>query len=336
MNSFEWYQQLSRARNAKIINVYILDKNVNIYYNKFISFNLNKQEEEKHLENYIYYINQIYKKYKKTNEITSINTYFKNIHFYKSWYDRIFSNNKLQILRLLAIQFGFTLSEHTFEAIKIKAGLNKLVKLNNELLIDLGHKILNNEEIDEQYKCYEDNIREQIKNRQKYIGNNDPIDILVDEKKFNVFMKKKILNLNREEFDKKIIKIIDQDLQIVMKGELFYNQIENLFWIEKELKINRFEVDKIDKNINIEEFKKTLEKNLNKMYYLYLDRYGRSKKYIDEQNKKIINKLNSYNKIQKYYVGCVNNICEKTFKVSFTKINGGSEKLYNFTLLELK
>jgi len=142
MNCFEWYQQLSRARNCQIVNVYILDKNVNEYYNKFVSFNLNKQEEEKHLENYIYYTNEIYKKYKKTNELTSINKYFKNIHFFKSWYDRLFTNNKLQILKLLGIEFGFTLSEHFFDVIKVKAGLNKLVKLNNDMLIELGMKIL--------------------------------------------------------------------------------------------------------------------------------------------------------------------------------------------------
>lgn len=333
MNSFEWYQQLSRARNCLTVNVYILDKNVNEYCNKFVSFKLNKQEEESHLENYTYYTNQIYKKYKKTNEITSINEYFKNIHFYKSWYDRIFSNNKLQILRLLANEYGFKLSEHKFTALKINAGLNKLVKVDNEMIKELGMKILQNEKIDKKYINYEDNIREQIKNRLKYIGKNDPVDIVVDENKFDLFMKRKILNLNREQFDKKILKINDQDLQIVMKDNLIYNQIENLFWLESELKINRFEVDSIDKNINIEEFKKTLEKNLEKMYYLYLDRYGRSKKYINEQNKKIINKLNSHNKIQKYYVSCVNNICEKVFKISVKSVDKGKLRIYSFTLV---
>ena len=53
-----------------------------------------------------------------------------------------------------------------------------------------------------------------------------------------------------------------------MKDELIYNQIENLFWLEEELKINRFEVDKIDKNTDVDKFKKLLEQNLNKMYYL--------------------------------------------------------------------
>ena len=332
MNSFEWYQQLSRARNCKIVNVYILDKNVNDYYNRYVSFELNKKEEARHLEHYTYYTNEIYKKYKKTNEVTSVNTYFKNIHYYKSWYDRIFSSNKLQILRLLAIQFGFTITEHEFEAIKVKPGLNKLVKLNNDMLAELGMKILNNEKIDEKYKNYEENVREQIKNRQKYLGKNDPIDILVDENKFDLFMKRKLLNLNREQFDKKILKLNDQDLQIVMKDDLIYNQIENLFWLEKQLNINRYEVDKIDKNIDVETFKKILEKNLDKMYYLYMDRYGRGRKYIDVQNKKILEKMISHNNIQKYYVNCVNNICDKVFKTGFTFKNDGKYKLYTFVI----
>ena len=44
------------------------------------------------------------------------------------------------------------------------------------------------------------------------------------------------------------------------------------------------------------------------------------KKFINEKIIKIINKLDSYNKLQKYYVNCVNNICDKTFKISFKKI----------------
>lgn len=200
------------------------------------------------------------------------------------------------------------------------------------MLIELGMKILNKEEIDDKYKNYEDNIREQIKNRQKYIGKTDSIDILVDEDKFNLFMKRKILNLDREHFDKKILKINNQDLQIVMKDDLILNQIENLFWLEKQLNIERFDVNNIDKNINIEKFKKILSVNMNKIYYLYLDRYGRSKKYINEQNKKIIEKMNSYNKIQKYYVNCVNNICDKVFKISFKFKNDEKYKLYTFAL----
>ena len=94
----------------------------------------------------------------------------------------------------------------------------------------------------------------------------------------------------------------------------------------------RFDVNNIDKNINIEKFKKILSVNMNKIYYLYLDRYGRSKKYINEQNKKIIEKMNSYNKIQKYYVNCVNNICDKVFKISFKFKNDEKYKLYTFAL----
>mgnify|MGYP003350439817 CR=1 FL=1 len=117
-------------------------------------------------------------------------------------------------------------------------------------MIELGKKILNKEKIEDKYKNYEENIREQIKNRQKYIGKDGDIETIVDERKFDLYMKRKLLNLNREKFDKKILKINDNDFQIVMKDELIYNQIENLFWLEEELKINRFEVDKIDKNID--------------------------------------------------------------------------------------
>ena len=66
-------------------------------------------------------LNIMDEKYKISNEISSLdnNFYFRNIHFYKSWYDKIFSNNKLHILKLLANQAGFTVNEYSFESIKI-------------------------------------------------------------------------------------------------------------------------------------------------------------------------------------------------------------------------
>lgn len=335
MSAFEMYQQLSRARYCKTVNTYIINSNVDNYYNKYVSFNKNKLEEETNIKNYIYYTDKLYKKHNKTKEITSINEYYKEIHFYKSWYDRIFSNNKLQILKLLAEQFGFTVSETKFTAVKVKSELNKLLKDNKNLLIELSKKIIKNEKIESKYDEYIDNIKEQINNRKKYISDKNPLylELLADDKKFDNYIKRKLLNCDKDKFEKKIININDKDEVFVLKDNLIYNQIDSLFWLEEQLKINRFEVDKINKNIKIEDFIKIMKGNISKLIYLFRDYNNRGDKYIIEQLKKIFEKINSYNKIQKFYVKCVNNICENTFKVKTTRTNSGYDTNYVFLLL---
>ena len=63
-----------------------------------------------------------------------------------------------------------------------------------------------------------------------------------------------------------------------------------------------------------------------------MDRYGRGRKYIDGQNKKILEKMISYNKIQKYYVNCINNICDKTFKSEVNYVDGEKIRINNYKL----
>ena len=336
MSAFEMYQQVSRSRDCKIVNVYILNSNVESRYNKYISFEKNKLEEEASIKNYIYYTDKIYKKHSRNKEITSINEYYKDIHFYKSWYDRIFSNNKLQILKLLATQFGFTITETKFTAVKVKAGLNKLLKENKNLLIELSKKIIKNETIDSKYNEYIDNIKEQINNRKKYISDKNPnyLELIADDKKFDDYIKRKLLDSSKEKFEKKLININNTDEIFVLKDHLINNQIESLFWLEEQLKINRYEVDKIDPNIKVDDFVKLMKNNINILVYLFRDYSNRGDKYIKEQIKKIFEKMNSYNKIQKFYVKCVNNICDNTFKIKTIRTNSGYNINYNFNLLE--
>jgi len=331
MSSFEWYQQLSRARFCNKVNIYILDSSVTKFYNSYISFDKNKSEETKHIDNYIYYTKKLYEKYNVVNEITSIdNNYFKNIHFYKSWYDCIFSNNKLEILKLLAIQFGYNVSEISFDSFKIKSDLDNKVKLNYQLIKDISLKIINNEPIHDLYKYFVPNITEQINNRKKYINKNDNdyMNILSDENKFNSYLKKKMLDLSKEDFDKKIIKINNQDINEIIKDNLIFNQINSIFWLETQLDIVRYDVNSININISIESIKNILNNNIDKLFYIFND--GRSKKYILNRINNIINKINSYNKLQKFYVDIINGISDDIFTISLKKYYNGNLIIYTF------
>lgn len=210
-----------------------------------------------------------------------------------------------------------------------------MLKENKNLLIELSKKIIKNETIDSKYNEYIDNIKEQINNRKKYISDKNPnyLELIADDKKFDDYIKRKLSDSSKEKFEKKLININNTDEIFVLKDLLIYNQIETLFWLEEQLKINRYGVDEIDPNIKVDDFVKLMKNNINILVYLFRDYSNRGDKYIKEQIKKIFEKMNSYNKIQKFYVKCVNNICDNTFKISFTFKNDNKYKLYQYKLI---
>lgn len=331
MSSFEWYQQLSRARFCKAVNIYILDPNTEKYYNSFTSFDKNKSDENIHINNYIYYKKSLYEKYNLISEITSIDTYFRNIHYYKSWYDCIFSNNKLQILKLLATQIGYNIFETDFDSIIIKSDLDNRVKLNYKLQTEISYKIITNHDIDEQYKYYIPNLKEQIKHREKYINNDNPkyYELLSDETLFNLYLKKKLLDLSKDKFEKKNMKINDQDFPEIMKDNIIFNQIKTLFWLEEQLKIQRYCVNDIDKSINIDNIKKLLLDNIDKIIIFYV--YNQSKNKTIKRITNIINKIYNYNKLQRFYADLINTVSNDIIKINIKKYNyRENEYLFNF------
>jgi hypothetical protein len=315
MTSFEWFQQLSRARFAKSINTFILDNNVHKFYNSYISFEKNKRDENTFINNYIYYTDKLYEKYKISNEISSADNYFKNIHFYKSWYDKIFSNNKLHILKLLATQAGYIINESNFESIKINKIANNVLENIEELIVDLSIKIIKGDTIEDKYKHYIESITEQIKNRKKYVKADEEnyIEIISNDKKFINYINKKILYLPKDKFDKKVISINNKDVAEIIKDNRIINQINSLFWIEEKLKIERFKIYDIDTKININEIKKTFIDNIDKFICIYKD--NRTIKFVKNRINKIIKKIICVNHLQKFYADILNFIVDNTVKI---------------------
>ena len=197
--------------------------------------------------------------------------------------------------------------ETDFDSIKIKSDLDNKVKLNYKLQVDISYKIITNQDIDEQYKYYIPNLKEQIKYREKYIKNDNPkyYELLSDESLFNLYLKKKLLDLSKDKFEEKNIKINDQDFPEIMKDNIIFNQIKTLFWLEEQLKIKRYCVNDIDKNINIDNIKKLLLDNIDKIIIFYVYNQSKNKTIIRITN--IINKIINYNKLQKFYADLKNN-----------------------------
>jgi len=180
-------------------------------------------------------------------------------------------------------------------------------------------KILNNEYIEDQYKYYIENLTEQIKNKKKYVNQNEPnyFEIICDDFKFKNFIIKKLLDLSKDNFEKKIISIDYKDIQEIMKDNKIINQINALFWIEQQLNINRYEFYNINSKINIDNIKKIFINNIDKYFCIFND--GRTVKYITTKINNIIFKINTINKLQKFYADIINIICYDTIKINSIK-----------------
>ena len=142
-------------------------------------------------------------------------------------------------------------------------------------------------------------------------------------------MKKKLLDLSKDKFEKKNIKVNDQDFPEIMKDNIIFNQIKTLFWLEEQLKIQRYCVNDIDKNINIDNIKKLLLDNIDKIVIFYV--YNQSKNKTIKRITNIINKIYNYNKLQKFYADLINTISNDIIKINIKKYNyRENEYLFNF------
>ena len=102
-----------------------------------------------------------------------------------------------------------------------------------------------------------------------------------------------------------------------MKDNITFNQINTLFWLEEQLKIQRYCVNDIDKSINIDNIKKLLLDNIDKIIIFYV--YNQSKNKTIKRITNIINKIYNHNKLQKFYADLINTICNDVIKIKFIR-----------------
>ena len=322
-------QQIGRSRNTDAIKLLCLDPKALYYTNSYISYEQNKQIQQKFININSNLHQELCKKYSVINEMGvvnmdwngtntfNLNSIMTEIHFIKTWYDSLFYNNKIDILKLIAEKsYGYKINtiewipDHKYydfgkKYIGIKGTFEvcKLIYQGNEHLVEHNFKF-----------CI-DNLKEQINMRLKYLHNIDDIklyeDLVCNENKFKQFICKKYFILSKEQFDKKIIEIKNNELETINPDELF-NKINTCFWFENILKIKRFDVNNINLD-NLDNIKNIFIKEINKFYFIFENTMKKSENI--KSIKKNINEICNLNLLQKFIAECYNYICDDSIKI---------------------
>ena len=327
-------QQIGRPRNTDKLQLLCLDPKALYYSNTFISFDENKQRQQKFIQTRNNLHKELCKKYSVIDEMGivdldwdgntkfNLNSVMTEIHYIKTWYDSLFYNNKIDILKLIAEKsYGYKINTHEwipddkyynfgkkFVGVKDIINVSKLIYQGNEKLID------------SKYVHCIDNLKEQIKQRQKYLHNIEDVELFEElacnEDKFKQYLCKKYLVLDKTQFDKKVIELKNKDLEIIKPDELI-DKINTCFWFEEILNIKRFNVNDI-KNIDIENIKKIFLKDYKKFIPIFAN--AESVKKTTDKIKNKINSIDKINLLQKFIADCYNMICNETIKIKHKNI----------------
>ena len=321
LSAFHWYQQLSRSRHHKQINVYILNAYAKKYKQTFKTFNKCKAEEDKLIDHYMVFMKELRKNYGTLDDLVNNKSpIFREIHYYQKWYECAFNGNKCATLKLIAEEAGYIVTENEIGCDKIVTQLNNAVKEHNEIINEISHKIINNEEIDAIHKPYVKNLTEKIENKKRYVNKKYPDynNIICNDELFKGHMNKKLLDMPKDVYMKELIKITNNDYAEVSKDDTLHKKISILFWLEEQLHIKRYEIDKL-KDCNWQQIVNQLKNNKDKLIAFY-NETGRSKKYANERLNNILNKIDSSNKIQKWLADVYNSIAIETIKYTQQKV----------------
>jgi hypothetical protein len=120
ISSLEMIQQLGRSRNVKEVSVIFTEIDYDKRKNYHIDFEYNKEKEDKSLNYYVDEIGgingktacRLSSKLTKDGIIVNKESPFTNLHYYKSWFDRLFSRNKAQLFEKICKECGYKIEKH--------------------------------------------------------------------------------------------------------------------------------------------------------------------------------------------------------------------------------
>ncbi len=335
------------------VNILVLDPSTQFCYNKYISFEENKKIQDKLINGYVSYHDELCKKYEVINllgcttlELNGLvnfrqDSFMTLIHYLKTWYDQLFYRNKIDIIKLIAKDYGYKINYICWDPeVKVGNCLKDALKLKKEEIIMISKKICLNKinEIDNKYKYYIENLKEQIKIREKYLTNVEDIDLYLDlasdKDKFVNWLNKKFLNLSKENFDKKVVDINNNDFAEMTKDNDIINKIKACFWLEDLLKFKRFKIEDIVCD-DIDNIKEILNENIELLYSFFKtnESKGKTIKSIKHKIESILN----VNYLQKFIAECYNCIVNELFNIEYNrkKINGKVVNSYIFKFYHL-
>lgn len=334
IDAFCMEQQIGRPRNTDKLQLLCLDPKALFYSNTYISFEENKLRQQKFIQTRTNLHHELCKKYSVIDEMGivdldwegktkfNLNSIMTEIHYIKTWYDSLFYNNKIEILKLIADKsYGYKINTHEwtpddkyYDFGKKFIGTKDIVNVSK--LIFQG----NEKSIDVKYTHCIDNMKEQITQRQKYLRNIEDVvlyeELSCDDNKFKQYLCKKYLVLSKSDFDKKVIELKNNDLEIIKPDELI-DKINTCFWFEQILNIKRFNINDI-KVVNIENIKNIFIKDYKKFITIFAN--AESAKKTTDKIKNKINSIDKNNLLQKFIADCYNQICCDIIKVECKKI----------------
>jgi hypothetical protein len=328
----------------------ILDPRAKHYFNIYTSYEENKELQTKYINGYTIFHEELCKKHSVVNEFGcttldstgkktfSVNSIMTEIHFIKSWYDTLFNNNKIDVVKVIAEKsYGYKINCVDWTP-EIKYNFGYETKLNKKEILEISKNIYDGvvDLIPEKYiKCV-DNLQEQILLRERYLKDITDAELFkklsCDPIAFQSHMNKKYLVLSEKDFQLKVIELNNKDVIPIIKTDDLINKINNLFWLEGILKMKRFCFNDIQVN-NLEDIKTLLIKNKDKFYDFFKLDESKSKTY-----KSIINRIvniTNVNLLQKFVAECYNSVSDGVIVIKSKNIRIKrvySHTLYSFTV----
>jgi hypothetical protein len=144
------------------------------------------------------------------------------------------------------------------------------------------------------------------------------IKLCSDEKKYDNFVNKILLDKTKQELDKIII---DNNVENLLFSDIkVFKKIKFIFLMEEFLKIKRYDIEniKIDDDANIKKFIYFLKLNFESLKIFYLETM--SNKRIEEKINNNILKLVDLNNIKKFVVDIYNLIVDDLFIITSKQI----------------
>ena len=227
---------MSRARQTKKVNMLVLDPRAKYYYNTYVSYEENKEQQKKFINGYAKFHDELCKKHSVVNEFGcttmtpdgkkefNLHSIMTEIHFIKTWYDALFNNNKIDVVKIIAEKsYGYKITEYIWNPVeRYEFGIKKIDK---EEIIEVTEQIFEGDikSISTKYTKCIDNLQEQISLRERYLKDIKDLEeykrLACDEIAFKNHIYKKYLDLNELEFQKKILELNNKDVMSIIKSD---------------------------------------------------------------------------------------------------------------------
>ena len=307
IDSMTMIQQIGRARDCEKVSVLFVKNHKT--KNHYISFEANKKLEEESLNTFK---TRIENRHKAISELClnhshkglsfNLDSVFTNIHFYISWFDKLFSSNKLELFKLICSEQGFNVKTEELKLNKEDGkGLTKLSEVKkffDEKYVDLAKEVFDGNRDSPDYEKYGESVEEYLKSALEFFNITDTKepyarkfkDLICDPVKLEKYIRSLPLFKPKEEIKKNELFYLKKEIPLIAKDNNIYDKMINLYWLEDLLEIERFEVDKID--CDVDEIREKLLENIDKVSTLIKRNKINNKKHI----KNVINKINKLEK----------------------------------------